>query len=431
VRRLRRRLRNLLGGRELRQAKEDLRRARKDAKRLARTGEKLAAAKKERQHLYRRFKEVKKALDSLPRYEFGSLSPGVESWSRRWREAEGNRVLLYAHRDYAGSLYRWAAAINTSTEYAARVIVLENHPFKYPIDLLYSTASFEATYPDLLELMEQSDVVHLKDETGFYLGGNKLPPEFFTQLGVPLVFTHYGGYARKHSDDPGYIAHVLSHDARVAMTPDLCFDWFDGSYIAHGIDVERFRYSWRDGRVVGHSPSTPARKGTDELLEAVQGLDVTLDVIHGVTYDECLARKAMCNLFFDQAGREQVAVLGIDHVIGWYANSALEAAVLGIPSIAHLSDVALERAARSGQDVRESCAIINTPRGAEGIRQTIAAYFELSPRERQELSVRTRAWTESFHSYEVVGPQLAALYDGVRRGRVEARLRDAATASAR
>jgi glycosyltransferase involved in cell wall biosynthesis len=415
------RVRNLLGGSELREARKALRLLRTDSKRLVATSEKLAAVKREREHLRRRFKEVKKTLDSLPRYEFGSLSPGVESWSRRWREAEGNRVLLYAHRDYAGSFFKWAAAINTSTDYAVRLIVLENHPFGYPIDLLYSTASFEASYPHLLELIEQSDVVHIKDETGFYLGRNKLPPELFTELGVPLVFTHYGGYARKHADDPGYIAHVLRYDARVAMTPDLCFDWFDGSYIPHGIDVRRFPYSWRDGRVVGHSPSTPARKGTDELIEAFRDLDLTLDVIHGVSHDECLARKATCNLFFDQAGREQIEVLGIDDVIGWYANSALEAAVRGIPTIAHLSDDSFDKAARAGKDIRESCAIINTPRGPEGIRQTIAAYFDLSPSERRELSHRTRAWMEAFHGYEAVGPQLAALYDGLRRKRAEER----------
>ena len=404
-------------GRELSELKAELRHRRKDSKRLLVARAKLDELTRDRDRERRRHKALKKTLDGLPRYEHGSLTPGVEAWSRRWREAEGNRVLLFANRDFAGSFFKLAEAINRCTEYAARLVTFQSHPFGYPLDLLYATGSLEPSYPQLLELIGQSEVIHLKDETGFHRGTNKLPPDLLTGSGIPVVFTHYGGYARKHADDSAYIEHVLSFAARVAVTPDLCFEWFDGSYIPHCVDVRRFEYSWRDGRRVGHSPSTPARKGTDDLLAAVKDLDVTVDVIHGVRHDECLARKATCNLFFDQAGREAVELLGTDRVIGWYGNSALEAAVHGIPTIAHLSDEALDNAARAGKDIRESCAIVNTPLGVEGIRETIRAYFDLSPDERRELSLRTRAWIEDFHSYEAVGPQVAALYDRVRAPR--------------
>jgi glycosyltransferase involved in cell wall biosynthesis len=185
------------------------------------------------------------------------------------------------------------------------------------------------------------------------------------------------------------------------------------------IDTRRFAYSWTEGRRLAHSPSTHTRKGTATLLAALDGLDIEFDLIQRVSHAECLERKQRCNLFFDQAGREDARQLGVDDVIGWYANAALEAAVHGIPTIAHLSEDAFAGAERGGQSIRERCAIINTPLDEDGIRRTIETFFGLEPDERRALSLRTRRWVEEFHSYEAVGPQLAALYDRVRRRRRE------------
>jgi hypothetical protein len=358
-------------------------------------------------------KSLKRILDRLPRYEFGSYSPGVEEWSRRWQERPDKRVLLYALKDHAGSFFKWAAAINDFTDYAARLVVFQAHPFGYPIDLFFLPHSEEG-YTGLLDLVEQADVVHIKDETGFFLGTNGLPADLFTQFNKPIVFTHYGSQSRKYADDPEYAAYVRRFEGRIAMTPDLCFEWFDGLYIPQGIDIRRFRYSWRDGRVLGHSPSMRARKGTTTLMEAVREFDLRLDLIEGLTHEECLRRKASCSLFFDQAGRQRTKEPGTERVIGWYGNSALESAVLGIPTIAHLSEKAFEGATRAGRDIRERCPIINTPLDVAGMRTTIARYLDLSPRERQELSLRTREWIESFHSYQAVGSDLAAVYDAVQ-----------------
>jgi hypothetical protein len=397
----------------------------------AKAARRLEAAKHETRQARRERNALRKQLDSLPRYEFGSYSPGVESWGQRWQERPGHRVLLYARVDYAGSFFKWSAAINAYTEYAARLIVFARHRYGYPLDLVFlPNADQDESAPDpgLDELIEQADIVHLKDETGFYLESNGLPPDLFSRFGKPMVFTHYGGYARKHMDDPGYRDFVLGFDARVAMTPDLCFEWFDGTYVPHSVDTRQFAYSWRDGPLLGHSPSTRERKGTEDLLAAIDGLDVELELIQGVPHDECLERKALCNLFFDQAGRERPE-LGTDRPIGWYGNSALESAVHGIPTIAHLSEEAFDGAARGGRDIRGRCPIINTPLGVKGIRSTISEYFELPAGERRELSLRTRQWIEDFHSSQVVAAQLAEIYD-LARARVDRNARSEHTPSA-
>lgn len=179
------------------------------------------------------------------------------------------------------------------------------------------------------------------------------------------------------------------------------------------MDTDRFAYSWTDGDLVAHSPSIPERKATADLVAAVGLLDCRLDVIHGVSHAECLERKRRSNLFFDQAGRELATRFGTDRPIGWYGNSTLEAAVHGIPAIAHLAEDSFAGALRGGHDVRERCPILSTPMGPEGIRETIQRHLSLSPDRRREISWRTRRWVEEFHSYPAVARELQVVYDSV------------------
>ena len=247
----------------------------------------------------------------------------------------------------------------------------------------------------------------------FFLNTNNLPPDLFDGFDKPKIYTAYGGYMRKLSGDEQFRQYVKGFDARISMTPDLNYDWFDGFFIPHAIDSDRFQYSWRDGRVLAHSPSTKERKGTDDLVAAVNGLGIEFDLISGVSHEECVSRKSSANLFFDQAGREIQERLGINTVIGWYGNSALEAAVFGIPTIAHLSEHAYDGAARAGRDIRDSCAILNTPLGSAGIRRTLEAYFLQGADGRAELSRRTRRWIEEFHSYQACADELGKVYRGL------------------
>jgi hypothetical protein len=288
------------------------------------------------------------------------------------------------------------------------VVVLRGHPFAYDNDLVLPHPDVAPS--DLAGLAAAADVIHIKDEEGQFEGKAPEIYEILARAGKPIVFTHYGGYARKYKDNPEYRAFVGAFAARVAMTPDLRYPWFDGEYIPHAIDAERFPNAWRDGNIIAHSPSTEARKGTAELIEAIEGLGLELDLIKDVPHAECLRRKRLCSLFFDQAGRERPKKMGVDDVIGWYGNSALESAVFGIPTIAHLSDEAFERAEAAGCPIRDECAILNTPLGVEGIRRTIRGYLELSAAGRAEVSLRTRRWIENFHSFPVVARRLAELY---------------------
>ena len=352
------------------------------------------AASLQKQSLVRAIR-LEAEFEKVGWHRYDSFTRGDLEWERRWDESPGRRVLYYAFADYSGSFYKWAEAMNRHSSYAVRLVVLNFHQYGYRTDLVLP----HPTVMDKLgfgTLLDEADIIHMKDESGFFTGKTRLPADFLTRHGKPVVYTAYGGYMRKLADDTKFRDYVSAFPARVSMTPDLNVDWFGSKYIPHAIDTDLYQVEWADGTLLCHSPSTQERKGTEDLLAAIEGLPIQFDLVHGVSHRECMARKRKASLFFDQAGREVNDRLGIESVIGWYGNSAIEAAVFGIPTIAHLSAEAFEGARRAGRDIETSCAIVNTPLGVAGIRGTIESYFRLSPAERSALSRRTRTWVEEF-----------------------------------
>ena len=363
---------------------------------------------------------------SLPQLSLDGDTGGVQAWQERWKRApQRQRILMVSPKDFAGSMYKWAEALNRYTDFAVRLIQFEVHQFNYPVDLVVP-AYGDGRFKKVLDLAEEAGILHLKDEHTWFM---KLPhysnldlieTMFFSNTfsSVRKVYTHYGGYARKFKCNAKYISTVEKFDARIAMTPDLNFDWFAGHYIPHAIDVTAMPVTWSDSNRVVHSPSSPEKKATYMLEESIMMLkkhypDIwqnwSMDIIHNVSFEECLVRKRKASLFFDQAGRHRVPDLGIDDVIGWYGNSAIEAMAAGIPTIAHLSEVAFLRAEKAGVFIRDA-PLINISRTREGLIHGILSFMQSTPEERQNLSRRTRRFTVDFHGYEAVGQRLAAVY---------------------
>lgn len=346
-----------------------------------------------------------------------SLSAGRADWAAKWETCSGRRILFFTISDFSGSFYKWADGINRHTPHAVRMVSLKRHRFGYPVDLLYAPPKeLMKHYPDMLNeimaLADEADVIHLKDQLVFASTGSaRLPPWLLTQFRKPLVYTLYGGFARRDENENWFRDHVCSFDAVVAMTPDLCFDWCKTHLVPHSIDTETHGFLWEDGDLMLHTPSRPERKGTDffqaagNRLTAERGL--RCEVVTGVTHQYITEKKRSATIFFDQAGRERPEDGG--KLIGWYGNSALEAAVYGVPTIAHLSNEALERAARLGLKT----VALNTEPSEEGLYRVMSDFFDRSPTERLALARQTRDWIEAEHSYHATAAKLSAMYEGL------------------
>lgn len=347
-----------------------------------------------------------------------SIMAGNAHWREKWQSCKGKRILFFAYVDYSASFYKWAEAVNTYTPHAVRMVSLKLHRYGYPVDILYPkdnllTDDFVASYDAFLTLIDEADIIHIKDQTGFWDGGNGLPSHIFKQFQKPILYTLYGGKSRQDQFKSAFQEHVKSFDAVVSMTPDLCFDWLDSEFIPHSIDATESAFSWEDKPLVVHTPSTPSRKGTELFEEACVQLkkshDIEYKIVTGVSHEAALAEKKQAALFFDQAGRERAALGG--HYIGWYGNSALEAAVHGIPTMAYMSDEAFERAARAGRDIQAQCGMLNVQPNADSIREVMQNFFESTPSQRAQIAQNTRAWIEEFHSQQAVADMLSKLYE--------------------
>lgn len=366
------------------------------------------------------------ANQMLPTHRYGTQNEGNLKWQKKWDTTElDKRILMIAPKDYAGSMYKWAEALNRHTDYAVRLVTFHYHPYGYNVDLVLPECN-AARLEKFLELVSQAGILHLKDEHSWFMGlpaftnTALLNTLFFSDLypNKPKFFTHYGGYARKFKDNPEYIKAVQSFDGRIAMTPDLNFEWFSGEYIPHAIDADNLFFSWADSDIIAHSPSSPEKKGTDMFTESLNRLKHnepekwagwTYDLIHGVSHQECVERKQKCSLFFDQAGRHSKSELGIDDVIGFYGNSAIEAMVYGIPTIAHISERAFEGAKRAGIDLSDT-PVLNMDRSTDGLYNKIVDFINMSKEERFELASKTRSFVLQFHDYKAVAKRLAEQY---------------------
>ncbi|WP_319559831.1 hypothetical protein [Marispirochaeta sp.] len=374
-----------------------------------------------------RIDRLESILESITLYDRISVNPVQAIWAERWKESR-KKVLYIAPIDYSGSIFKWAAAINDYTDWAARIITFKVHRFGYSTDIVIPSnipsqlkGDFSELGVKLFKLIDEADIIHFKDEHQLFheieLKSKKstLLSDIYKRAKEsvkPLVFTHYGGYARKYKDNINYKNFVNNFNIKVAMTPDLNFDWFSGSYIPHSIEIKDFPVIWKDGTVVSHSPSGVQRKGTEALVEALsKHPEITLNIIQGLSYEKCLKKKSEATLFFDQAGREKAENIGTNEPIGWYGNSAVEAMAFGIPTIAHLSKNAFNGAVLSGKNIKNSCPVINVDcEDPISIEKAIVNFFSSSVAEKEKKSKQAREWVEIFHSNEVVANELVKLY---------------------
>ena len=243
----------------------------------------------------------------------------------------------------------------------------------------------------LAQLLPRTDVFH------FYFGLTLVPKS----LQFPLlrafwkksVFHYLGSDIRGRS--PAELAYGRRAGAQIVGSYDAIRWVPEAEVIPPGIDLSRIRPAPPSDRarpLIVHAPSSRRRKGTEHVVEAVEGLDADLDLVEDLHHDEALERYRAADIVVDQLNA------------GWYGVFAIEAMALGKPVVTFLHDEAVRRTeAALGVEVPLGSATKETLRGR-------LASLVASSDERRRIGAASRAFVERVHDLERVTDRLLDLY---------------------
>lgn len=223
------------------------------------------------------------------------------------------RVLNVSHvADTGGNGWRTAQAFRRLTDVHYRSTARETNWLAYPVDLPWEDARAE---------WERADVVHVRD--------GAQAQHLLAAPARPMVIHHHGTQFRLRMDKRLREQRELRAVGLAAtldlylMAPDelswapalFDLDWLAGQ-----------RRPVYDGVLrIAHAPTNRAVKSTAAFLAAAERLGRELPVevvlVERTAWAECIERKAVADIYFDQVA------LG-------YGNNAIEAWGMGIPVIA-------------------------------------------------------------------------------------------------
>jgi glycosyltransferase involved in cell wall biosynthesis len=211
------------------------------------------------------------------------------------------------------------------------------------------------------------------------------------------VFHYLGSDIRGKS--PEKLAYGKKADAEIVGSYDA-IRWVPrAEVIPPGVDVRAIEPVLSVDRVrpvILHAPSSRARKGTEHVLAACEGLDAELVVVEGLRHDEAFARYREADIVVDQLNA------------GWYGLFAIECMALGKPVVTYLHEDAVRRT-----EAAYGTSLPLVPATAETLRSTLERLVA-DAAERRRIGEASRAYVERVHDIASVGDRLLALYEEIR-----------------
>lgn len=297
-------------------------------------------------------------------------------------------LILSAHEDTGGVGIALKYAMEKHTDWSVRFIHRAHNYINYPTDLHWELGT---PMPDgYADLFREADVIHIVERWG------AVTP-FDGWQAKPLIMHHHGTEFREYRTND-LIREVKQYGAYgIVSTPDLLLLDPTLEWLPNPCDIDRMRkiraehFIPHDGLRIAHSPTNRWLKATDHFIGSLAMSDYDIDVIEWNTWENCLARKAQADIFYDQL-----------HI--GYALSGIEAMAMGIPVVSGAYDQRIIELMLNTFDylpflmaqehtLRERIDHMRDPE----VRKTVAA-------------VGT-AHVERWHAEAKVAKQLAAIYE--------------------
>ncbi|HVA31141.1 MAG TPA: hypothetical protein VMU58_07715 [Gaiellaceae bacterium] len=246
-----------------------------------------------------------------------------------------------------------------------------------------------------LRLLPRYDVFH------FYSSVTLVPKS--VQFRILHAFGKKGVYQYLGSDIRGktreQLAYGLAADAEIVSSYDAARWVPDADVILPGIEVAKIVPAIPSAEtrrpVILHAPSSRRRKGTEQIVAAVDGLDADLRIVEGLTHDEAFELYREADIVVDQLNA------------GWYGVFAIECLALGKPVVTFLLDEAVRRTEEAyGVEVPLVSATAETLR--EQLRPLVA-----DAALRHRIGAASRAYAEKLHDIDAIAGRLVELYERI------------------
>jgi hypothetical protein len=233
-----------------------------------------------------------------------------------------NVLIVSGGRDVAGCGIALKKAFDHyGGEWKARAVRRAAGPYSYDSDITWTASS---TTEEVQALWEEADVIHVMD----HISGS----QWFPTDRQKVVVHHLG--SRFRSNHIALDAYCRERGyTQVTDSFDLMY-WPHIGWLPVAADTDRLR-ARTIGRpqnpipLVAHAPTNRAFYSTNTIIQAfetVAGLvPADLDLIEGVSNEECLQRKALADVYIDGL------TLG-------YGMNAIECWSMGIPVVSGLKD---------------------------------------------------------------------------------------------
>jgi hypothetical protein len=301
------------------------------------------------------------------------------------------KVLIYSTgQDTGGQGTRLKTLLERHTSLEVRSAIVKPTYLGYPTDRV--VASDEETQA----LFDWADVLHLRHVlTGW---------EKFSGIRARPTFLHHHG------------AHFIDHHRRIYTSADALGirQFVSGLEMQtlergttwlpqpHDLDalaaIRAAEYRPSDVIRIAQAP-TRESKGWKLVQTAVRRLahryPVEFDLIHGVSWDECLRRKARADILVDQVGPGAYG----------YGNNAVEAWAMGIPVISEAPDPAV-RSLMLDTWTRLPFFEVHAERTIERALRALIADDGL----RGEYAMRGLGHARLYHDYPAIAKWLSAAY---------------------
>ncbi len=243
----------------------------------------------------------------------------------------------------------------------------------------------------LAQLLPRTDVFH------FYFGLTLVPRSL--QFPILRATRKKAVYHFLGSDIRGRSREALAYgrraDAQIVGSYDAARWVPEAEVVPPGIDLRRFEPvppPQRERPLVVHAPSSRARKGTAEVIEACSRLPVDLEIVERRHHEEALERYAEADIVVDQLNA------------GWYGMFAIEAMALAKPVVTFLHEEAVRRT--------EAAFAVEVPL-VHATKETLAESLQPlveSAETRRRIGSASRAYVERVHDSAWVADRLLDLY---------------------